>query len=189
MSEQIPYDEMRRILGLPDVRDEVILMRLRAMAGRRWPGYPYLFHTAEYGTPRHQGAVVAYLGGRPPRWVSDLVVRASDAAGFPPPPPWQVDAAAARLLRTMSPRAPIGAAKDLEAAIAPIRTFIAAMNEFARAAAAATAVPTTFYPPKPKKPTGPRLPRPSHTPPPWAQDPTRTRRTKNSGIDMRTPRV
>lgn len=35
----------------------------------------------------------------------------------------------------------------------------------------------------------PPVPVPSHTPPPWAQDPARTRRTGNRSTDARTPRV
>ncbi|MBM4525159.1 hypothetical protein GS462_11125 [Rhodococcus hoagii] len=137
MSEQIPYDEMRRILGLPDVRDEVLLMRMT----------------------RH--------------------------ASLPIPTWWQ--------LGQVNPAHKLRVARPVLARFAAsaeqIHSFVAHMNEFARAAAAVTRHPLLAAPLQPKTSTHPRIPRPSHTPPPWAPDPARTRRTKNGGIDMRTPRV
>lgn len=194
MPELIQYDELRRILGLPNVRDEVLAMRARASLGRPWPGHPYVFHYAEYGPtqrnrPTISSALGVHLGGRPPSWASELVVDAAEKAGLPPLTRWQIDVAAAQLASTVEKRAPMGAAKDPDAAVEQWRAFVDAMNELARAAAALTAVPTTVFPPKLKPPAGPRIPRPSHTPPPWALNPERTRRTKNGGVDMRTPRV
>lgn len=129
MSEPIPYDEMRRILGLPDVRLEVAAMRTKLAVLRAFD------------------AMQSF---------SQALMKASEQASR------FTEATATPMARQV-------------ALTRPITTQVIPGGAAQRAAERRTRESV--------------LPRPSHTPPPWAADPARTRRTKNGGIDMRTPRV
>lgn len=188
-TQEIPYDEMRRLLGLSDVRDEVMAMRARAMAGSPWPGRPYVFHTAEYGTPRFQGAFAVHPGGRAPSWLPEMV-RIAEKAPVPPIARWQLECVAEVFAPTRESLQALGEAAQRAAEAMTIAAMTYSLgatqthwlsDEVWAAAVADESAPETLQ--------QRALPRPSHTPPMWAPDPARTRRSRNGGIDMRTPRV
>ncbi|NKS62386.1 hypothetical protein GS493_05800 [Rhodococcus hoagii] len=135
--DPIPYDAMRAILGLPDVRDEVMRMRAKLFLDSA-SGQPYVFYSdesppesTEWRTIRFESGLEVRVGGR-----------ASGRQGV-----------------------------RLDEHIIPARYA----DRYSAELAAINA--STF--PAPRTPQERALPRPSHTPPMWANDPTRTRRRRN----------
>lgn len=168
-AQVIPYDEMRRILGLPDVRPAA----LHRVHERFKRGDRIICETVNGS--RYGGVII------------DAVEHGDEVTYTLADPRWSEQAQAFSTGR--EPARANGAAKDPTVAVEGYRVFIEAIARLTRVAGALHSVPVVLFPPKPQCPRGPRVPRPSHTPPMWAPDPARTRRTKNGGIDMRTPRV
>ena len=143
--EPIPYDEMRRILGLLDVKLQVALDR-----ARRTQILPYVqwgkSFTKQALTFGRATAVVPWPGGKVPEWVpvaaeKQIVESAARAAAF--------------------------TGRTVEEYLEMITNLV-------------ESAPL----PKPERRA---LPKPSHTPPMWAQNPSRTKRTRNRSTDIRTP--
>lgn len=143
MPDEIPYDTMRRILGLPEPPFN---------EGGARGGMVSLSRIAHVGAPSF------WPGGKLPSWQAALVRQMQIAL--------DVDDVFARLAESIRQ---LGGSSDLTAE--KLREFASALE------------------PERNMPKERALPRPSHTPPPWALNPARTRRTKNGGVDMRTPRV
>ncbi|WJJ10398.1 hypothetical protein P9990_17655 [Prescottella equi] len=162
-AQEIPYDEMRAILGLPDLPQTT----------------PYQPHRRfEHG----DRLVCETVDGAQYSGIIVDVVEHGDEVSYKLEDPRY--SARAQNLAVIRDRALGGdlAAKVEHALAVGVIKLAADLSE----------VPVTHFPrpePDSRTPRERALPRPSHTPPPWAQDPARTRRTKNGGIDMRTPRV
>ncbi|NKU21724.1 hypothetical protein GS907_24500 [Rhodococcus hoagii] len=160
---EIPYDEMRRILGLPEVP-------------RTAPYQPH--QRFEHG---ERVVCETVDGARYSGIIVDVVEHGDEVSYKLEDPRYSPRAQNLAKIRERALSGDLAAKVEHALAVGVIKL-----------AAEISEVPLTYFPhPEPDTRTAQEraLPRPSHTPPPWAQDPARTRRTKNGGIDMRTPRV
>ena len=142
----IPYDKMRELCGLPDVKLQVALDWARRTQILPYVQWGESFIDKWELTIGRTSTPVPWPGGKVPDWVP---------------------VASEKQIVESATRAAAETGKTVEEYLEMITNLVESA-------------------PLPKPERRP-LPKPSHTPPMWAQNPARTKRTRNRSTDIRTP--